>query len=101
MVITMDISWYNGKKVLVTGHTGFKGSWLCQALLLAGADVIGYSLEAPTTPALYDLIHLDENMKSIRGDIRDLEHMAKVFASEKPEIVIHMAVYLVLNISAV
>lgn len=87
----MGISWYNGRKVLVTGHTGFKGSWLCQTLLLAGADVTGYSLKAPTDPALYELIHLDEHMKSIEGDIRDLEHLMKVFAEEKPEIVIHMA----------
>lgn len=87
----MDIAWYNGKKVLVTGHTGFKGSWLCQTLLLAGADVIGYSLKVPTNPALYELIHLNDRMSSIEGDIRDLEHLMKVFIEEEPEIVIHMA----------
>lgn len=91
MIIAMDISWYNGKKILVTGHTGFKGSWLCQTLLLAGAEVTGYSLKAPTDPALYELLHLDKHMKSIKGDIRDLDHMVKVFEAEKPEIVIHMA----------
>lgn len=87
----MDISWYKDKKILVTGHTGFKGSWLCQTLLSAGADVTGYSLNVPTSPALYELIHLNEHMKSVEGDVRDLDHMAKVFAAEKPEIVIHMA----------
>ncbi len=87
----MDISWYKDKKVLVTGHTGFKGSWLCQTLLLAGADITGYSLNVPTVPSLYEIIHLDKHMKSVKGDVRDLNHMMKVFAAEKPEIVIHMA----------
>ena len=87
----MDISWYKGKKVLVTGHTGFKGAWLCQTLFLAGADVVGYALKAAENCALFDLIHLESHMKSIEGDIRDLEHLMKVLTEEKPEIVIHMA----------
>ena len=51
----LDLSFYNGKKVLVTGHTGFKGTWLCNILLLAGADVTGYSLEPPTDPSMFEI----------------------------------------------
>lgn len=87
----MDISFYKGKKVLVTGHTGFKGSWMCQILIMAGADVTGYALEAPTEPGLFEMCHLSERMNSVVGDVRDLEHMKKVFDEVQPEIVIHMA----------
>ena len=87
----LDVSFYKGKKVLVTGHTGFKGSWMCQLLIMAGADVTGYALEAPTDPSLYDMCHLAENMNHIIGDIRDLSHLLEVFEKTQPEIVIHMA----------
>lgn len=87
----LDISFYKGKKVLVTGHTGFKGSWMCQILIMAGADVTGYALEAPTEPGLFEMCHLSERMNSVVGDVRDLEHMKKVFDEVQPEIVIHMA----------
>lgn len=86
-----SLDFYAGKKVLVTGHTGFKGSWLCQTLLLAGAEVIGYALEAPTNPALFHMLKLPSNMKSYVGDIRDLSSLEKIFIDEKPEIVIHLA----------
>ena len=66
---------YKGKKVLVTGHTGFKGSWLCRILINAGAVVTGYSLEAPTDPALFKMAGLEEKMNSVIGDIRDLAHL--------------------------
>lgn len=82
---------YKGKKILVTGHTGFKGAWMCKALTMAGADVIGYSLEPPTTPSLYKLCIDYKSIKSITGDVRDLNHMKQVFSNERPEIVIHMA----------
>lgn len=82
---------YRGKKVLVTGHTGFKGSWMCEALLLAGADLTGYALEPPTEPSLFRLLSLEERMDSRIGDVRDLEHLQAVFAEKMPEIVIHMA----------
>lgn len=88
---TMNLEFYKGKKVLVTGHTGFKGSWLCKILLNAGAEVTGYSLEPPTTPSLFELISLDKYMHSIIGDIRDLEHIKKVFKETQPEIVLHLA----------
>lgn len=87
----LDISFYKGKKVLITGHTGFKGAWMCQMLIMTGAEVIGYALEAPTNPSLFDMCHLAENMNSIEGDVRDLDHMKQVFVDTQPEIVIHMA----------
>lgn len=82
---------YKGKKVLVTGHTGFKGSWLCRILINAGAVVTGYSLEAPTDPALFKMAGLEEKMNSVIGDIRDLAHLKEVFAEAEPEIVLHLA----------
>lgn len=85
------LDFYKGKKVLITGHTGFKGSWMCQVLLDAGAEITGYALEAPTQPALFELAGLAGQMNSVNGDIRDLEKLQKVFAETKPEIVIHMA----------
>ncbi len=85
------MKFYQGKKVLVTGHTGFKGTWLCKLLIQAGADVVGYSLEAPTMPNLFELSHIESQMKSIIGDIRDLESLQRVFDAEQPEIVLHLA----------
>ena len=87
----MDLSFYKGKKVFVTGHTGFKGSWLCEVLLSAGAEVTGYSLNPPTDPALFDIISLKERMKSVIGDIRDLDYLMRCMQEARPEIVIHMA----------
>ena len=82
---------YKGKKVLITGHTGFKGAWMCRILELAGANVTGFALEAPTNPSLFELCHIADNMNSIIGDVRDLETLKKVFTDVQPEIVIHMA----------
>lgn len=87
----MDLSFYKGKKVFVTGHTGFKGSWLCEVLLSAGAKVTGYSLNPPTDPSLFDIISLKERMKSVIGDIRDLDQLMRCMQEAQPEIVIHMA----------
>lgn len=86
-----DLSFYKGKKVLLTGHTGFKGAWLCEALLMAGAELTGYALNPPTEPALFSMLHLQERMDSILGDIRDLKSLLAVFREKQPEIVIHMA----------
>lgn len=86
-----DRLFYNNRKVLITGHTGFKGAWMCQLLTMAGADVTGYALEPPTNPSLFELCGLQERMHSVTGDVRDLGHMKKVFAETRPEIVIHMA----------
>ena len=82
---------YRGKRVLVTGHTGFKGSWLCEILLLAGAQVTGYSLNPPSDPSLFELLSLSERMDSRIGDVRDLAHMKQVFEETQPEIVLHLA----------
>ena len=84
-------SFFKGKKVLVTGHTGFKGSWICQALLMLGADVAGYALEPPTEPSLFQLCGISRHMMAKKGDIRDLGHLNRVFLEAKPDIVIHMA----------
>lgn len=80
---------YKNKTVLVTGHTGFKGSWLCLWLTQMGAKVIGYSLESPTNPNHIELLDLD--MVSIVGDIRDLDKLNKTFQEYKPGIVFHLA----------
>lgn len=82
---------FKGKKVLVTGHTGFKGTWLCEILLKAGANVTGYSLEPPTVPSLFELCHMKDRMNSVIGDIRDLKHLEAVFEEFQPEIVMHLA----------
>ena len=87
----VDMKFYKGKTVLVTGHTGFKGTWLCEILLEAGAKVIGYSLEAPTEPSLFKMCGIEQDMISIIGDIRDYAHLAKVFAEYQPEVVLHLA----------
>lgn len=86
-----DLSFYKDKKVLVTGHTGFKGTWLCETLVKAGAKVTGYALNPPTTPSLYEMCELDKRMDSVIGDIRDLEHLQAVFTKVQPEIVLHLA----------
>lgn len=85
------LEFYKDKKVLVTGHTGFKGTWLCRILLNAGAKVTGYALEAPTKPSLFALSGLEETMDSVIGDIRDFEHLQRVFTEAQPEIVFHLA----------
>lgn len=82
---------YKGRKVFVTGHTGFKGTWLCKMLVMAGAEVTGYSLEPPTNPDLFSISGVAEHMHSVTGDIRDLDLLKKVMANSSPEIVIHMA----------
>nr|MCR4897065.1 CDP-glucose 4,6-dehydratase [Lachnospiraceae bacterium] len=86
-----DLSFYRGKKVLVTGHTGFKGTWLCRELLQAGAEVTGYALEPPTEPSIFALTGTGKEMESIVGDVRDLPHVHETFRRVQPEIVIHMA----------
>src|SRR5690554_7979585 len=76
-------SFWKGKRVLVTGHTGFKGSWLSLWLQTIGADVIGYALEPPTKPSLFELAAVGEGMTSIMGDVRDLEHLIAVVREHK------------------
>ncbi len=82
---------YKNKKVLITGHTGFKGTWLCRMLTLLDAKVIGYACSPPTEPSLFNLVQMDNQMTSYIGDVRDLQHLKRVFSEQQPEIVIHMA----------
>jgi len=84
-------TFFQGKKVLVTGHTGFKGSWLSLWLQSMGAHVVGYALAPPTNPSLFEVADVGNGMISIIGDIRDLDLVQAVFADHKPEIVFHMA----------
>ena len=84
-------NFYKGKKVLVTGHTGFKGTWLSRILVNAGAEVTGYSLNPPTDPALFNMAGFEGKMNSVNGDIRDLAHLKQVFEDTNPEIVLHLA----------
>lgn len=85
-----NLNFYKGKKVLVTGHTGFKGTWLCRILQELGAEVTGYSQKPPTDPSIFTLTDLESQIHSVIGDIRDLEHMIQVFKETQPEIVFHL-----------
>lgn len=85
------MEFWKGKKVLVTGHTGFKGTWLCRMLVNAGAKVTGYALVPPTEPALFDLAGLKDRMTSVIGDIRDMAYLKETFDAAQPEIVFHLA----------
>lgn len=87
----LNLEFYKGKKVLLTGHTGFKGSWMSRVLVNAGAILTGYSLNPPTTPNLFSMADVESRMTSVIGDIRDLDHLKQVFEQSQPEIVIHMA----------
>lgn len=82
---------YKKKKVLITGHTGFKGSWLTLWLKHLGAEIIGYSLEPPTSPSLFEILKLEKEIIHIIGDIRDERKLKEVFRKYQPDIVIHMA----------
>ena len=86
-----DLSFYKGKKVLLTGHTGFKGSWMSVMLVNAGAELIGYSSCSKTETRLFDLCGIKDQITHIKGDVRDLDHLLEVFKAYQPEIVIHMA----------
>ena len=86
-----DLNFYKGKKVLVTGHTGFKGSWMCKVLTNMGAEVAGYSLNPPTNPSLFEIAEIEKDIKSYIGDIRDLKKLKAVFDEFQPEIVLHLA----------
>ena len=87
----IDFNFYKNKRVFVTGHTGFKGTWLCWILLQAGAEITGYSLQPPTQPNLFELTGLEKRMTSVIGDIRDQEFLCQTMSQSKPEIVIHLA----------
>ena len=88
---TIDQFFWSGRRVFVTGHTGFKGSWLCMMLARMGATVSGYALMPPSEPNLFELANIGDGMTDVRGDIRDLRHLTEVMVEQDPEIVVHMA----------
>ena len=90
MVKLLD-DFYRGRRVFVTGHTGFKGSWLCKVLANAGAQVTGYSLEPPSNPSLFEIANIAGDIRSVIGDIRDQASLKKAFDEAKPEVVLHLA----------
>lgn len=87
----LNLDFYKGKRVLVTGHTGFKGSWLVKVLAIAGAEVTGYSLTPPTEPSLFRIADIDQDVHSVIGDARDFNHLLGSFKEFRPEIVFHLA----------
>lgn len=87
----LDLEFYRGKRVFITGHTGFKGAWMCRVLVGAGAIVTGYALEPPTTPDLFSLAGLEGKMTSVIGDVRDFSALKTAFDDARPEIVLHLA----------
>ncbi len=89
--LEMNDAFWQGKRVLLTGHTGFKGSWLSLWLQSIGAELLGYALPPPTNPSMFEVAKVGQGMTSIIGDIRDFDHLHRVFSEYQPEIVIHMA----------
>ena len=89
--LEVNREFWRGKRVFLTGHTGFKGSWLSLWLQGLGADITGYALEPPTSPSLFDVADVRDGMRSIVADVRDLEALAKALRQSKPDIVVHMA----------
>lgn len=86
-----NLNFYAGKRVFVTGHTGFKGSWLCKLLCHAGAEVTGYSLNPPTQPSLFELAGIEKDITSVIGDIRDFPMLKAAFDACDPDVVFHLA----------
>ena len=91
MVKKFNLDFYKNKKILVTGHTGFKGAWLCKILANLGANVTGYALEPPTNPSLFNIAGIAQDINSITGDVRDYRSLKRVFEKIQPEIVFHLA----------
>jgi len=89
--MSADASFWRGKRVLVTGHTGFKGSWLTLWLQALGAEVIGLALDPPSTPSLFERGRVEEGMVSIHGDLRNLDDVLGVMETYRPEVVFHLA----------
>jgi CDP-glucose 4,6-dehydratase len=87
----MHPDFWHGRRVFITGHTGFKGSWLCLLLNSFGARVAGYALEPPTQPNLFSLARVDELVESTLGDVRDLQALTARMSSFSPDVVFHMA----------
>lgn len=92
-------SFWRGRRVFLTGHTGFKGSWLSLWLNKLGADVTGYALDPPTQPSLFEQARVADSIRSIHGDIRDLDHLKSAIAECRPEVVLHLAAQSVVRTS--
>ncbi len=90
-VMSFDLRFYRGRRVFLTGHTGFKGSWMSRVLVRGGAVLTGYSLQPPTEPNLFSLAGVENSMTSVIGDVRDFSALKRAFVAAQPEIVIHMA----------
>ena len=93
------LDFYRGKNILLTGHTGFKGTWLCRILLLAGANITGYALQPTTTPSLFSLSKTEEYIHSIDGDVRNIVTLIKAVQETKPDIVFHLAAQPIVRLS--
>jgi CDP-glucose 4,6-dehydratase len=89
--VGLSRDFWRGRRVLVTGHTGFKGSWVSLWLMSLGAKVVGYSIGVPTEPSLFELASVEEGLTHIEGDVRDDRRLAQVVARHRPEVVVHMA----------
>jgi CDP-glucose 4,6-dehydratase len=89
--VGLSRDFWHGRRVLVTGHTGFKGSWLSLWLTSLGAEVVGYSIGVPTKPSLFELTSVAEGLTHVEGDVRDGRRLAQVVARHRPEVVVHMA----------
>lgn len=95
----MTPAFWHGKKIFMTGHTGFKGSWFSLWLQNAGAELTGYSLEAPTEINLFEMAQVQKGMNSIKGDVRDLDNLKKAIKAANPDIIIHMAAQSLVRLS--
>jgi CDP-glucose 4,6-dehydratase len=98
-VVKIMLNFYKSKRIFLTGHTGFKGTWLCRILLQAGAEVTGYAFEPPTVPSLFVQINIKKDINSITGDIRDREALIKALTNAKPDIVFHLAAQPIVRLS--
>jgi len=98
-VVKIILDFYKNKNIFITGHTGFKGTWLCRILLKAGANITGYSLMPPTTPSLFIQTKIENDIKSIINDIRNRDALIKAVSEAKPEIVFHMAAQPLVRVS--
>jgi CDP-glucose 4,6-dehydratase len=95
----MNRLFWKGRRVLITGNTGFKGSWLTLWLQTLGSEVTGYSLPPPTHPSLFELAHASNGTTSILGDVRDLNFLQQILKEKSPEIVFHLAAQTVVQTS--
>lgn len=95
----IDKKFWENRKVFITGHTGFKGSWLCLWLSLMGSKIVGYSLRPPTKPSLFEICRIKDFVKSINADVRDVKRLLKELREFNPEIVVHMAAQSLVRVS--